>query len=141
MAKYVLADTCFWYALYEPRDKFFNQATIIGELIEDQNVLLPWPSLYETMNTRFTKRSDRMIQFESFITKPNVHLIDDSDYKEEALNLTFEHSRFGKRTFSLVDMIIRQLLKDDSIKIDYLITFNIGDFIDLCQKRKIEIYE
>jgi len=141
MAKYVLADTGFWYGLLEPRDTYHEEALIIADLIENQNVLIPWPSLYETMNTRFTKRADRMMQFESFIFKPNVILLDDSEYKDYALDLTFEYSRIGKRTFSLVDSMIRELLKDQNLKIDYLITFNKGDFIDLCQIRKIEIYE
>ena len=140
MSKYVLADTGFWYALYEPRDAHHSKANLIGELIENQNIILPWPSLYETLNTRFTKRRSRMIQFESYISGPNVHLIDDSEYKLDALNQTFEHSKVGFRTFSLVDSVIRELLKDENLKIDYLITFNTGDFIDLCVKRKIEIY-
>jgi predicted nucleic acid-binding protein len=141
MAKYVLADTGFWFAIFESRDTNHEEALIIADLIENQNVLIPWPSLYETMNTRFTKRTDRMMLFKSFISKPNVSLLDDSKYKDYALNSTFGNSRIGKRTFSLVDSIIRELLKDQNLKIDYLITFNKGDFIDLCQIRKIELYE
>ena len=141
MAKFVLADTGFWYALYEPRDNNFDQANTIGELIQEQNIILPWPSLYETLSTRFTKRPDRMKQFKTIISKPNVNFIDDTEYKDNALNLTFDYSRIGSRTFSLVDVIIRELLKDDSLKIDYQITFNKRDFIDLCQIRKIDIYD
>ncbi len=140
MAKNIIADTGFWFAFYEPRDSFFDTANEIVELIEGQNVLLPWPSLYETINTRFAKRKDYMQSFEIFVNKSSTTLIDDDNYKEEALRLSFEYSRIGKRPFSLVDIILRQILLDDSFKIDYLLTFNTGDFVDVCNKRKIEIY-
>ncbi len=139
MGKHVLTDTGFWFALYEPKDSYYQKANKIAEHISEHNFLIPWPSLYETLNTRFTRRSGRMIRFKNLLTKPNVSLIEDYDYKERALNLTFNYSRFGKRTFSLVDVIIREALKDKSLRIDYLITFNAKDFIDICQKRKIEI--
>ncbi|CAN5566107.1 hypothetical protein BH10BAC1_BH10BAC1_04920 [soil metagenome] len=140
MAKNIIADTGFWFALYEPRDSFYTNANEIAELIDDQNILLPWPCLYETINTRFAKRKDYMQSFEIFINKANVSLINDEEYKDRALKLAFEYSKIGKRPFSLVDIILREILSDDSYKIDYLLTFNTGDFIDICNKRKIEIY-
>ncbi len=140
MAKNIIADTGFWFALYEPRDTFFSKANEIIDLTENQNILLPWPVLYETINTRFAKRKEYMKPFEIFVRKSNVTLIDDKDYKERALELAFEYSSIGKRYFSLVDIILRQILSDDSFKIDYLLTFNAKDFIDVCKKRNIEIY-
>ena len=139
MAKNIIADTGFWFALYEPRDKYHSEANTIAKLIEEQNILLPWPCLYETINTRFSKRKDYMKSFEIFLNKANVNLIDDEEYKERALKLAFEYSTIGKRTFSLVDIILREILADNSYKIDYLLTFNNGDFIDICDKRKIQI--
>jgi predicted nucleic acid-binding protein len=141
MAKNVIADTGFWFALYEPRDIFYKNANEIAGFIKDQNVLVPWPSLYETINSRFAKRKDYMRTFEIFINKSNVSRIPDEDYRDRALELAFEYSRVGKRTFSLVDIILREILLDDSYKIDYLLTFNTGDFIDVCNKRKIEIHK
>jgi len=140
MAKNVIADTGFWFALYEPRDSFYTTANEIAGSINNHNILLPWPCLYETINTRFAKRKEYMQSFEIFLTKTNVFLINDEDYKERALKLAFEYSKIGKRTFSLVDIIMREILSDDSYKIDYLLTFNNGDFIDICKKRKIEIF-
>ena len=140
MAKNIIADTGFWFALYEPRDNFYSNANKIAELIGDQNIFLPWPSLYETVNTRFAKHKDYMQSFEIFINKANVTLINDEEFKVRSLKLAFEYSKIGKRTFSLVDIILREILSDDSYKIDYLLTFNNGDFIDICTKRKIEIF-
>lgn len=140
MAKNVIADTGFWFALYEPRDSFYNNANETIELINDQNILMPWPCFYETINTRFAKRKDYMQSFEIFLNKANVTLISDEEYKERALKLAFEYSKIGKRPFSLVDIILREILSDETYKIDYLLTFNTGDFIDVCNKRKIEIF-
>ena len=140
MSKIFLADTGFWFALYEPRDAYYLKANEIAELIADQNILLPWPSLYETINTRFAKRKDYMQLFEIFVSKSNVSLVNDDIYKDRALKLAFECSKIGKRPFSLVDIILREILSDDSYKINYLLTFNKADFIDICNKRKIEIY-
>jgi predicted nucleic acid-binding protein len=140
MAKNIIADTGFWFALYEPRDSFYNNANETIELINDQNILMPWPCFYETINTRFAKRKDYMQSFEMFLNKANVTLISDEEYKERALELAFEYSKIGRRPFSLVDIILREILSDDTYKIDYLLTFNTGDFIDICNKRKIEIF-
>ena len=143
MAKNIIADTGFWFALYEPRDGFYSNANKIAKLIviDDQNILMPWPCLYETINTRFAKHKDYMQAFEIFINKTNgKNLINDEKYKDKALKLAFEYSKIGKRQFSLVDIILREILSDDFYKIDYLLTFNTGDFTDICRKRKIEIY-
>ncbi len=114
MAKNIIADTGFWIALYDPRDRHFHEANQIAESILDQNIFLPWPSLYETINTRFSK--NYMLQFEIFIKRANVNLINDNEFKERALELLFEYSKIGKRTFSLVDIIIREILSDTSYK-------------------------
>jgi predicted nucleic acid-binding protein len=140
MAKNIITDTGFWYAVYDPKDEHHHAANEIVELLDKQNVYLPWPCLYETINTRFAKRKDFMRQVEFFINKTNVYLIDDEKYKDVSLKLAFEYARIGKRPFSLVDLVLREILADDSYKIDYLFTFNVGDFIDVCNKRKIEIY-
>ena len=139
MAKNIITDTGFWIALYEPRDPFFNSANENIGYVQNQNIILPWPTLYETINTRFSKRKSYMKSFEFFISRSNVTLINDEDYKDQVLKLAFEYSRIGKRTFSLVDLILREILSDETFKIDYLLTFNTGDFIDICNKRKIEI--
>ena len=48
-------------------------------------------------------------------------------------------TKFKNKTYSLVDAVIREILKDKNLQIDYLATFNTRDFIDICAKRKIEI--
>ena len=55
-----------------------------------------------------------------------------------ALNLT--NRNIDRRTISLVDAVIREMLADTNIKIDSFITFNPSDFQDVCLRRRIEIF-
>jgi len=43
------------------------------------------------------------------------------------------------KPFSFVDIVIRNILEDDSLKIDAIVTFNEQDFSDICYKRQIKI--
>jgi hypothetical protein len=40
---------------------------------------------------------------------------------------------------SLVDITLRLMLDDVNLKIDALITFNVGDFVDVCSAKGIEL--
>ncbi len=66
-----------------------------------------------------------------------IEWIDDSLYREGAMERFLDNK--GKK-FSLVDLVIREILQDVNIKIDYLVTFNTDDFEDICNRRGIEIY-
>jgi hypothetical protein len=44
------------------------------------------------------------------------------------------------RALSLVDAVLRLVLVDRNVKIDALITFNPGDFSDICQRSGIEVF-
>lgn len=135
MNKSILIDSCFWFSLYDKRDTYHYKAVFLAELIHGHNILIPWPTLYETINTRFSKNLIWLNNFESFIYRSNTLLIDDLKYKETVLSEIFGSTR----PLSLVDRVIRSILSDESLKIDYLLTFNTGDFIDFCNYRRIEI--
>ena len=135
----ILIDTCFWIALYNERDGYHNDAEELFQLIVDTNIIIPWPTLYETINTRLSKNYKGINKFDKIIKMPNTILLEDVEYKERALQFSIENSTKAIRPISLVDAIIREIIADVNINIDYLITYNKGDFIDLCQKRKVEI--
>jgi len=135
----IIVDTGFWFALYREKDAHHNKAVKLSEYLDIGEVIIPFPSLYETINTHFTKRVEYMDSFKRFINRKNVHLVDDSPYKDSALDLTINSSINLKRSLSLVDMIIRLMISDVKMNIKYLLTFNAGDFIDVCLPRKIEI--
>ena len=137
----IIVDSGFWYALYDVRDEHHVEANDLIAYLEMGTILMPFPTLYESINTRFSRRRNWMEDFEILLTRPNVYLIDDKEYKDKAVNLTFEMTLQQNRPISLVDTVIRMMLDDPELKIDYLLCFNIEDFVDICQRRRIEILQ
>lgn len=141
MAKIVLTDTCFWLGLLDSSDQFHEKSKVVAELIEGHQIIFPWPCLYETISTHLTRRRERLLYFENFIKKPEITLLDDLNYKMNAFEEVFKLNKVSGFTYSLVDSVIREILKDPNVKINYLATFNGRDFEDVCQRRQIEILE
>lgn len=139
MNKRIVTDSGYWFALYEPRDQYHKQAIKLNEFIRQHHIVIPWPILYETFNTRFVKKTVQMKYMNDLFKKNNFSLIDDIMYRKAALERIFILTKFKNKTYSLVDAVIREILKDKNLQIDYLATFNTRDFIDICAKRKIEI--
>lgn len=136
MAKNIIADSGFWFALFNERDEYHEEAIILEEDIRVHRILVPWPTLYETLNTRFIRRKHDVIRIRSFLEKPSTILLEDSFYREASLQFIL-NSQTG--SYSLVDLIIRSMIEDASISIDALISFNPGDFYDVCDTRSIEM--
>lgn len=141
MAKRVLTDTCYWLGLINPDDQHHEDSNTISDLLGHCEVVIPWPCLFETIATRLIRRSDRLLLFERLIKNPSVTLFDDNKYRDLALSSVFESGRrIQGASFSLTDSIIREIIKDIDVRIDYFITFNNRDFQDVCDKRKIPIF-
>jgi len=132
-----VVDTGFWIALCARDDQYHLQALAKEDLLRSLNLIVPWPCLYETLNTRFVKNPMSVRAFERFRRRPNVDLADDTKYREAAYSETLVLA--PKRPISLVDMVIRCILDDVNIRKDCLLTFNRPDFVDVCRKRQIEI--
>ncbi|MBC7446656.1 MAG: hypothetical protein H7330_01180 [Hymenobacteraceae bacterium] len=141
MRKVVLADTGFWLGFVDPRDPYHAAAIEWAELLDDQHtlLLLAWPCLYESMRTRLVRNRRRTLDFEQLIRRPAVQLLDDSEYREAALDAVFARSHKLGVSFSLADGVIREMVSDLDLRIDYLLTFNSADFADVCQARQIEL--
>ena len=135
----VLIDTGFWYAYYNERDPYHDKAVNMMPFLEKHTIIIPYPSLYEKINTRFAKRKEWMDSFKVIILSPMCLLINDEKYKKEALSMTMETCIEKGRPISLVDMVIRQMLDDVNLKSDAIVTFNPGDFYDICLRNKIRI--
>lgn len=136
-----LIDTCVWYACYEPKERERHDFALkfIEKWLQRDRIIVPHPTLYEVINTRFSKQEKRMVRFRELLTKPNVKVVSDDKYKGKALNQTFDFSERRKRPMSFVDMIIRLMLEDTNLKINALATFNEKDFCDVCNKKNIEL--
>jgi predicted nucleic acid-binding protein len=135
-----IVDSGFWFALYDSEDTYYTEAKRIAEYLDGSNLIIPFPTLYESINTRFMKNTVARIAFENVLKLPNVTIVDDKQIKNDALQITFT-DKSKKRNLSLVDNIIRLLLEDINYKVDCLVTFNKKDFIDVCLERNIEILD
>lgn len=136
--KNILTDTGFWIAYFEERDEYHKIAQELSSVIFDYNIIIPFPSVYEFLNTRFSRRSKQVNELELLFHKLNIIYVYDDAYRTELIQ-KFIRINKGKRTISAVDMVINQILEDVNIKIDCIVTFNEKDFFHSCKKRNIEI--
>lgn len=141
----LIVDSGFWYGLADVSDAYNNVAAeIFNRLKTKAKFLIPYPTLYEVLDTRLMKplkdgsNPRAGVLLAKFNGEPNRFLrIKDTDYIDQAYRLTAFENRRG---LSFVDNIIRVMLADNSLKIDGLITFNTKDFADVCRNR-IVIYD
>lgn len=136
MNNVILVDSGFWCGLYDPKDQYFEQAIVVADVIEGNKILIPWPTMYEFLNTRFLRHKDGINAFQASLKSPRLQLIDDSPYREKALDSFFQTKRY-----SLADAIIREMLLDPDLLINYLVTFSRADFDDVCWLRQVEILD
>jgi len=137
--KTVLVDTGFWIAFYDRRDNHHAQAHLKEHYLKSMNILVPWPSLYETFNTRFAKNRIAVRSFDALLRQTHVERLDDVPYREKAFDEAVGTALIGSRSISLVDMVIRQILDDINVHKDGLLTFDLEGFSDICSKHRIEI--
>jgi predicted nucleic acid-binding protein len=137
--EYALADTGLWYAMFDQHDQHHSEAKEKAEVLVLLQIVLPWPTLYETLRTKFVRNSVALGQFERFLKRPNVTYLDDSAFRDAAFDLALESSLRRRRPLSMVDCLIRLLLDDVNTRISYLATLNVRDFGDICRKKGIEI--
>ena len=133
----LLADTGYFIALYDERDEHYAMAQSNKHLLDLHPVVLPWPVLYETINTRFARRPRILTRMDLIIAKADTLLLDDSPYREGAYRQVQQTSR--KRPMSLVDAVLRAVIEDANVRISGLLTFNEKDFYDLCHSRHVDL--
>lgn len=139
MANRILVDTGFWYAVFDKRDCHKADAECLVAKYFDKSayeIVVPFPTMYELLRTRFVKNKEALEEIRQMFQSGRITRLDDDAYRSEALELTLLES---KRNISLVDNIIRLMLDDKSVGAKGLITFNVGDFQDVCHKNSIDI--
>ena len=134
----LLADSGFFIAMYEPRD--VNHAAAQGkrEWLDLMPIVLPWPILYETLNTRFARRPAVMARLDAVVMHPDTQLLDDSSYRQDAYRSAMAMGRRG-RPLSLVDAVLRAVIDDTNVALDAVLTFNLADFVDVCRHNSVEV--
>jgi predicted nucleic acid-binding protein len=137
--KTALVDSGFWIALLDERDQHYEEAQQKAETLFHLHYIFPWPILYETLRTRFVRRPLAVRKFESFLKRPNTTYLEDAKYRTNALAKTLSDRPHGVRAFSLVDNVLRMIIADTTVRVDYVLTFNTGDFVDVCRQRDVEM--
>jgi len=84
--KNLLLDSGFWYALDDVRDPFHEQANAFAKHLDFYTLVLPWPSLYETLNTRFVRHPEWLRPFEQYVQRSSSVRLPDESYRDMALD-------------------------------------------------------
>ena len=134
----LLPDSGFFFALYDPRDTHHVSAYGKREWLELLPIVLPWPVLYEAVNTRFARRREVLARFDAIVMHPNTELLDDSPYRSDSYRTVLEMGRRG-RPLSLVDAVLRAVIEDTNVAITAILAFNRADFMDICQQNSVEV--
>lgn len=122
----VMIDTCFWIALYNPEKhaEKIEEVNTIAELIEDEEIIIPFPTLYEFLNSRFSRKNDAL-HFHKLISRTNYVKLDDREHREKALESFLEKAINEQNDVSFVDEVMKSIIESE-LKIDYLISFDEG---------------
>jgi len=147
--KNFLADTGYLIALYDPSDdplQIEKAKRSFRSLFEREGnrLIVMWPVLYETLNTRLTKRIDLVEEIDSEWAKlearGRLQYVDDQPFRERSLLEWRNELRRGGhyRPLSLVDRVLRQAILS-TLKLNAVLTFNRGDFEDVCKTKRIAI--
>ncbi len=142
--KTICIDSGLMIAMYNPRDENHSKAkSYFNDYFSDERnkMLVPWPILYETVRTKTVRDRKQMSilmrDWKRLVIQNQLILIDDSEFRERALEECFTEIKrdpLHYRSLSLVDRVIRNILMEVNIRIDYFITFNSGDFADVCRR-------
>ena len=135
----VLVDSAFFFALFHSKDNHHEEAIEKESLLDGNRIIVPWPILYETINSRFVTSPEMIREFEKIMRRPHTNRLDDSKYREEAYEETFELAKRGYGARSFVDSVLHAILKDINVRISAMLTFDDRDFRRICASRKIKI--
>lgn len=135
----VLVDSGFFFALFNPRDPHHADAVEKREWLEILSLVIPWPILYETLNTRLARRPATIARFESILRDSHIELLNDSPYRLDAYEDALTRAKTQRNAMSLVDSVICAILDDPNVRIDAMLTFNLRDFANICHSKGIEL--
>lgn len=133
--KNVLVDSGYFFALMNRRDAHHEEAVASRKWLDKLRIVLPWPILYESLNTRFMRKSAWVREFEGIMDR--AELIDDRPYRDRILDAAFTNTGF-RAELSLVDRVIMEVAQDKNVRVRAMLTFNHRDFAVFCAHNRIE---
>ena len=134
----LLVDTGFFFALHNSRDEYHESAETKKHLLDKWQIILPWPVLYETLNTRFVGLLGAINWFDGLVRSPKTQLLDDSQYRDACRRSVLATAPLGRR-LSLVDTVLRSIIEDVNVRVAGVLTFNPKDFADVRRRHRVEM--
>ena len=134
----VLVDSGFFVALFNERDQHHASARRLEEWLDVGPIILPWPILYETVNTRLTRRPQDLAKFGAIVQLPETLLLDDAPYREDSFAVVLAQNP-ARRSLSLVDAVLCNVIEDVNVPVSAMLTFNRRDFSAVCRENNVEL--
>lgn len=134
----VLIDSGFFIALFNERDRHHASARELEEWLDFVPIVLPWPILYETVNTRLARRPENLAKFAAIVRLPATLLLDDSPYREDSFAAVLAQNP-ATGSLSLVDAVLCSVIEDANVPISAMLTFNDRDFLAVCRENDVEL--
>ena len=81
--KRLIVDSCVWFALLDKGDDKHRYADKIKKVLEIHELIVPFPTLYETINTRLTRNEYHQMEglFGQLYKEGHVTLVSDTKTK------------------------------------------------------------
>ena len=134
----VLVDFGFFVALFNERDQHHASARRLEEWLDFVPIVLPWPILYETVNTRLARRPQNLAKFGAIARLPETLLLDDAPYREDSFAAVLAQNP-ARGALSLVDAVLCNIIEDVNVPISAMLTFNDRDFLAVCHENNVEL--
>jgi hypothetical protein len=136
--------------IYDSRDQHHERSTeLFAELFDTRaaNVaVIVWPALYEAVSTQLVRHRQRTAAMERdwrrLASTNHLVFIDDQPYRDDAFEACLQElakPAASYRALSLTDRVLRGILSDINLRLDGIVTFNEGDFADVCRQSGREI--
>ena len=135
----LLVDSGFFFALFDARDQHHADAIAKQDWLEILSIAIPWPILYETINTRHARRPDWIARFENIVRSRDTEFIDDAPYRLDAFDEVMLRGKTQRHAMSLVDAVLHSILADPQVRVDAMLTFNLSDFAGICSAKRVHI--
>lgn len=124
--KTIILDTCYWIAVFNPEKEKDKQEIVkfVSELIDENHyeILIPFPTLYEFLNSKFSRK--KSINIETELAKPKYIKIYDNEYRDKALKNFLQQISISNYGVSLVDEDIKEMIEDVKLRTDIIVTFD-----------------
>ena len=124
--KTIILDTCYWIAVFNPEKEKDKQEIVkfVSELIDENHyeILIPFPTLYEFLNSKFSRK--KSINIETELAKPKYIKIYDNEYRDKALKNFLQQISISNYDVNLVDEVIKEMIEDVKLRTDIIVTFD-----------------